>query len=63
MTEFARLDALHTGDVPCPPAWTLYAITPTEVEFWEASVDRVHHRVAYRRDTPHTDWRHELLWP
>ncbi|MEJ8653348.1 pyridoxine 5'-phosphate oxidase C-terminal domain-containing protein [Streptomyces sp. MS1.AVA.3] len=31
--------------MPWPPAWTLYAITPVEVEFWEASTDRVHHRL------------------
>ncbi|WP_443072246.1 pyridoxine 5'-phosphate oxidase C-terminal domain-containing protein [Streptomyces sp. NBC_01485] len=33
------------------------------MEFWEASVDRVHHRVMYRRDTTGTGWRHELLRP
>ncbi|WP_031506988.1 pyridoxine/pyridoxamine 5'-phosphate oxidase [Streptomyces megasporus] len=60
--EFERLDARYPDQVPCPPSWTLYAITPTEVEFWEASVDRVHHRVRYRRDAGGA-WRHELLWP
>ncbi|MFF4016520.1 pyridoxine 5'-phosphate oxidase C-terminal domain-containing protein [Streptomyces sp. NPDC001843] len=49
--------------MPCTPTWTLYAVTPTEVEFWEASVDRVHHRLVYRRDTPGAGWRRELLWP
>lgn len=63
--EFERLDALYPDQVPCPPSWTLYAITPTEVEFWEASTDRVHHRVRYRRDadTARGAWRRELLWP
>ncbi|MGW6909106.1 pyridoxine/pyridoxamine 5'-phosphate oxidase [Streptomyces sp. NPDC054940] len=59
--EFERLGCLHPDAVPCPPTWTLYAITPTEVEFWEASVDRVHHRVVYHRDSAHDGWRHELL--
>ncbi|GAA2390852.1 pyridoxal 5'-phosphate synthase [Streptomyces glaucosporus] len=63
LEEFRRLDALHPDRVPCPPSWTLYAITPTEVEFWEAGTDRVHHRVRYRRDTAGDAWRHELLWP
>ncbi|BBJ45746.1 pyridoxamine 5'-phosphate oxidase [Streptomyces antimycoticus] len=63
LTEYERLDALYPDEVPCPPTWTLYAITPTEVEFWEASVDRVHHRLVYRRDAAHGGWRHELLWP
>ena len=61
LAEFERLDTVHPDEVPCPPGWTLYAITPTEVEFWEASADRVHHRVVYRRQD--TAWRHELLWP
>ncbi|MEU6450711.1 pyridoxine 5'-phosphate oxidase C-terminal domain-containing protein [Streptomyces sp. NPDC046979] len=64
LEEFERLDALYVDDVPCPPSWTLYAVSPTEVEFWEASVDRVHHRVVYRRDTAgQGTWRPELLWP
>ncbi|MFD5656113.1 pyridoxine/pyridoxamine 5'-phosphate oxidase [Streptomyces hirsutus] len=60
LAEFERLDAAYPEGVPCPPSWTLYAISPTQVEFWAASVDRAHHRIMYRRDTA---WRHELLWP
>ncbi|GGL61233.1 pyridoxamine 5'-phosphate oxidase [Streptomyces fumigatiscleroticus] len=65
LAEFARLDSLHPEEVPCPPSWTLYAITPTEVEFWAASADRVHHRVQYRRDTATggSAWHRRLLWP
>lgn len=64
LAEFERLGAVHPEEVPCPPSWTLYAISPTEVEFWEASVDRVHHRVAYSRDNGERGgWQHELLWP
>ncbi|MBP8536323.1 pyridoxine 5'-phosphate oxidase C-terminal domain-containing protein [Streptomyces sp. MK37H] len=42
-----------------------YAIPLTEAGFWAASADRVHHRVAYRRDTTAGPgaWRHELMWP
>ncbi|WP_432011133.1 pyridoxine/pyridoxamine 5'-phosphate oxidase [Streptomyces cucumeris] len=63
LTEFERLGSRYPGEVPCPPAWTLYAITPTEVEFWTASLDRVHHRIVYRRDTVRAPWSRELLWP
>ncbi|MCX5112546.1 pyridoxamine 5'-phosphate oxidase family protein [Streptomyces sp. NBC_00378] len=45
LAEFERLGAAHPDEVPCPPSWTLYAITPTEVGFWQASIDRVHHRM------------------
>ncbi|MFD4975653.1 pyridoxal 5'-phosphate synthase [Streptomyces sp. NPDC058424] len=61
--EFDRLSSVYPDEVPCPPSWTLYAIAPTEVEFWEASVDRVHHRLIYRRDTANAAWSHALLWP
>ena len=63
LDEFERLGAAHPDEVPCPPSWTLYAVSPVEVEFWEASTDRVHHRVVYRRDAAGAPWRHELLWP
>ncbi|MFI8828810.1 pyridoxal 5'-phosphate synthase [Streptomyces sp. NPDC053431] len=63
LDEFERLGTVHPDEVPCPPSWTLYALAPTEVEFWEASTDRVHHRVVYRRDAAGAPWRHELLWP
>lgn len=61
--EFERLGGLYPDEVPCPLSWTLYAIEPTGVEFWEASTDRVHHRVRYDRDAADGSWRHELLWP
>ncbi|MFB6876979.1 pyridoxine 5'-phosphate oxidase C-terminal domain-containing protein [Streptomyces sp. NPDC056323] len=61
--EFERLGAAHPDEVPCPPSWTLYAITPTEVEFWQASIGLVHYRVLYRRDEAgQSAWRHGLLW-
>ena len=46
------------------PGWTRYLITPLSVEFWQASPDRRHVRLRYRRDpdTP-TGWLTERLWP
>ncbi len=61
LDEFERLAEKYPDEVPAPPSWTLFAITPTEVEFWEASVDRVHHRISYRREN--SAWHRELLWP
>ncbi|NJP53856.1 hypothetical protein HCJ93_28260 [Streptomyces sp. SBST2-5] len=59
-----RLGTVHPGEVPCPPDWTLYAVSPTEVEFWQASPDRVHHRAVYRRDAAGAGgWSHEPMWP
>ncbi|MDT7724759.1 MAG: pyridoxamine 5-phosphate oxidase [Actinomycetota bacterium] len=41
--------------------WTRYLITPDSVEFWQASHDRRHVRLRYRRDGE--DWLRERLWP
>lgn len=63
LDEFGRLGEAYPDTVPCPPGWTLYALVPTEIELWEASADRVHHRVVYRRDGGTGPWRRELMWP
>ena len=41
--------------------WTLYALTAAEVEFWQATQDRRHLRVQYRRRGD--GWDRRLLWP
>ncbi len=44
-----------------PETWTRYLVTPSEVEFWQASQDRRHKRLRYRHEND--AWRKELLWP
>jgi pyridoxamine 5'-phosphate oxidase len=50
---------VHAGLVA--PAWTRYALTADEVEFWQTDPERRHVRLQYQRsgDT----WSHRLLWP
>ena len=43
------------------PGWTRYLVTPSSVEFWQASQDRRHVRLRYRH-TP-DGWFTERLWP
>jgi pyridoxamine 5'-phosphate oxidase len=43
------------------PAWTLYALSADEVEFWQADYQRRHIRLQYQR-TPEA-WTRHLLWP
>jgi pyridoxamine 5'-phosphate oxidase len=48
-------------DVPLPPFWGGYLVTPDAVEFWQHRDDRLHDRVRYTRDG--STWRVERLQP
>ena len=45
------------------PEWSLQALVPLEIEFWQGDRRRAHTRVVYRRDSVGGPWRHELVWP
>ncbi|PPD46676.1 MAG: pyridoxamine 5'-phosphate oxidase [Methylocystis sp.] len=51
------------GDIPRPPYWRGFRITPVAMEFWQDRPFRLHDRVRFFRDRPGADWRKERLYP
>jgi pyridoxamine 5'-phosphate oxidase len=49
------------ADVPLPPFWGGYRLTPVVFEFWVNRADRLHDRIRYRRTGD--DWVIERLAP
>ncbi|MFE3178187.1 pyridoxal 5'-phosphate synthase [Amycolatopsis sp. NPDC059090] len=63
LVEAAEAAAEWVAENPdaAPETWTRYLIQPESVEFWQASHDRRHVRVRYRREP--AGWVRERLWP
>ena len=57
-----EMSARHPGDeVPTPPHWGGYLLTPDALEFWQGRESRLHDRVRYQREAG--SWRIERLSP
>jgi pyridoxamine 5'-phosphate oxidase len=51
------------GEIPRPPYWRGYRLTPLAIEFWRDRPFRLHDRIAFARDAPGAAWRKERLYP
>lgn len=59
--RYAETEERFPDEVPVPPHWGGYRVTPTLVEFWQGRTGRLHDRLCYRR-TP-DGWAVERLGP
>jgi pyridoxamine 5'-phosphate oxidase len=56
------LEKKHAGaEIPLPPAWGGYRLSPESVEFWQGRRSRLHDRLRYRREAG--EWIVERLAP
>ncbi len=60
--RFAEMTERFEGsDVPRPPHWSGYRLTPTRFEFWQDRAHRLHERRTFVRDGD--EWTEGLLYP
>jgi pyridoxamine 5'-phosphate oxidase len=61
--RLAELEAQYTeGEVPRPPFWGGFRVSPSTIEFWQGRINRLHDRLLYTRQ-PDDSWRRERLAP
>ena len=60
----AELDRRFEGrEIPRPPFWSGFRLTPDRIEFWRSRPNRLHDREVYRRESEDGPWRLERLFP
>ena len=51
------------GEIPRPPYWRGFRITPTYIEFWRDGAFRLHDRIIFRRDATDAPWTKTRFYP
>ena len=61
--QFGETEAKYgSGEIPLPPHWGGYRVTPQTIEFWQGRRSRLHDRLRYTRQ-PDGAWKIERLSP
>jgi len=62
--EVARLEELYKDqEVPRPPHWSGYRVTPLQMEFWRERPYRLHDRLVFSRSDAAEPWTSARLYP
>lgn len=49
--------------IPCPPFWGGFKVTPELFEFWLAGSGRLHNRFLFIKEKKSSNWAMNRLWP
>ena len=61
--RFEEVSARYEGvDVPRPPHWSGYCVSPQKIEFWQDREHRLHERRVFTRTGPDR-WDEAMLYP
>lgn len=62
--EVARVAAKYpVGEIPRPPYWSGFRISPVYIEFWKDGAFRLHDRAVFRRASENDPWTRSRLYP
>jgi pyridoxamine 5'-phosphate oxidase len=61
----ASFEATYPGttEIPRPPHWTGFRVTPLQIEFWHDRPFRLHDRVVFDRPAATQPWQRTRLYP
>jgi pyridoxamine 5'-phosphate oxidase len=61
-TKWHELEKKFPNDIPLPPNWGGFVLSPKRIEFWQGRPSRLHDRFSYTRQVDNS-WKLERLAP